>query len=287
MTARAIRISNVSPLLALLLSIVLLGLVQEGRSVRISLALISGALLKYATLILAPLLFALRRWSILFWTWILGVCVLLFTYVIAGAEPFREFVNVIMPTLSRPSAFRGNQSLPGMLARIFGRPLPEQVAIILNVARLSSLAVILAIFGTLSRDLWKRTEIVLSGAGLLLGWLLIFSPIAWEHWPILLCPLWGWLLWEMRSPGLIRKFAISSLILMYFPAGIIQVPGIASYKVLLPEPLNSSQLLGVLIFTVLSFWRLNAPRLREPESVKEILKIGNLHSEPKSDQTRS
>jgi hypothetical protein len=85
---------------------------------------------------------------------------------------------------------------------------------------------------------------------------LVFSPIAWEHWPIFLCPLWGWLLWEARAPGARRVLAWISLALMYFPAGIIQVNGIANYPIFFPEPFNSSQLIGVMIFMGIAFWRL-------------------------------
>ena len=255
-------------------------------ALKIAFALIIGALLKYATMILAPLLIALRRWGALFWIGMLGLGSLGLTYLVAGAAPFREFYQVIMPTLDRPSAYRGNQSLAGMLIRLFGRPMPERIAALLAAARFSSLMVILTLLAAAPRAKLKAPSVLLAGAGLLLGWLLIFSPIAWEHWPIFICPLWGWLLWEMRRAGFPKLLAASSFVLMYFPAGILQVPGFAAYSILLPEPFNSSQLVGVVLFTILAFWRFSSGISGKPAPMQEITHIGQLQADPEGNQTR-
>jgi hypothetical protein len=98
---------------------------------------------------------------------------------------------------------------------------------------------------------------ILAGAALLMSWLLVFSPVAWEHWAVMLCPIWGWLIWEaVHEAGWKRGCAIASLALMYFPAGILQVPGFASYPIEIPEPFNSTQLLGFMLLFGLSFSRL-------------------------------
>jgi hypothetical protein len=259
MTARAIRISNVSPPIALIIGLVLLSLVHRNQSMRCAGALLIGALLKYATLILLPLLIAMRHWRILLWLSFFGLLLLFASISIIGPKPFAEFTQVITPTLSRPSWFYGNQSLPGMLSRIFGRPFPHFVMFLLNEARFFTLSGVFYLLFRLRPHFWQNPVHVFAATGLLLSWLLIFSPIAWEHWPIFFCPIWGWLIWEAREPGYRRVLALSSLALMYLPAGIIQVGGIATFPIVLPEPFNSSQLFGVILLFFLASWRLYYP----------------------------
>jgi hypothetical protein len=257
MSVRAIRIANVSPPIALTLGLALLALLHKKESsIHGAWAVLLGALLKYATLVFTPLILAMKRWNMLFWLGFLSIILLVVTVSIAGIDPFIEFQKVILPTLSRPSAFRGNQSLPGMLARIYGRPFPPLLSLALNSARLIFLGLILKVIFSFPKNQWHSPVHVLSATGLLLSWLFIFSPIAWEHWPILLCPLWSWLLWEACQDSLKRILAITSLILMWIPAGILQVDGFLKYKILIPEPFNSTQLLGVTILLALAFARM-------------------------------
>lgn len=293
MTCRAIRIANVSPPVALCIGLALLALMAPLNHKRPIVgagagAVLMGGLLKYATVILAPLILCMRRWRFLFWAVALGAAVVAITFLVAGKSPFLEFQHSIMPTLSRPSLFRGNQSLSGLLARVYGRPFPYRVALIFSAIRISSLAGILTLMATLPKKDWQSPANILAGAGLLLSWLLVFSPISWEHWPIFLCPMWGWLVWEGRHSGIRRVLAYSSLALMYFPAGIFQVRGIAAFPLYLPEPWNSFQLAGVMLFFGLAFWRLGneipatvpapmpAPELREPLAMQEFAKMGKL-----------
>lgn len=256
MTARAIRVANVSPPIALILGFAILALLADRKSVRGVGAIVLGALLKYATLVLLPLVVAMRRWRMLLAASALGLLLLVVTWVAAGTAPFVEFFTKISPTLSRPSAYLGNQSLPGLLARVFGRPLDPPVVWSLNAARFLTLGAILSLIFAQRRDAWLKPINVVAAAALLMSWLLIFSPIAWEHWPIFLCPVWGWLLWEARDPGLRGGVAIGSLALMYFPAGILQVRGFLTYQLTFPEPFNSWQLWGVSLLFGLAAWRL-------------------------------
>jgi len=261
MTARAIRVANVSPAIALLISFALLSFLRQEQRIRSIAggvaAILIGALLKYATLILAPLLVAARRWRTLIWLIGAGGMVLLSTLALTGWAPFAEFHERILPTLSRPSAYQGNQSLPGLLVRVFGRPLPSVIAASLMALRMAALVAILILIGQIPHQRWRNPVLVCAGAASLLSWLMIFSPIAWEHWPIFLTPVWGWLLWEARKPGLRRAAGLTSLALMYVPAGIFQVPGFVRIPLVLPEPLNSFQLIGVVLVLVLSTMRLS------------------------------
>jgi hypothetical protein len=281
MTARAIRIANVSPPIAFLIGVALLALLRPEQSLRSAWTILLGATLKYATLVLTPIFVAMRRWQVLIWLAVSGALILLVTLFLAGFDPFIEFCRTIMPTLSRPSWFYGNQSLPGMLARIYGRPFNPMISLGLNVLRLFTLEIVLYRILTIRPANWRDPINLMSATALLIGWLLVFSPIAWEHWPIFLCPIWGWMLWEAREPGLKRVVALSSLVLMYLPAGILQVSGIATYPIVLPEPFNSSQLMGLALLMGLACWRLTEQyRLQtssEPVSSQELAQMGNFN----------
>jgi hypothetical protein len=270
MTARAIRISNVTPFIALAIAITLRALLRD-QPVRGAMAIVLGILLKYATLILAPLLILTKRWRLVGWSiafmeFIFGV-----TLMIAGTKPFYEYGRIIMPTLARPSAYLGNQTLPGLLARIFGRPLPTPISDGLGNIRIAALtSVAFALLRLRSPE--ARTPVnLLAASAMLISWLLVFSPIAWEHWAVFLCPVWGWLIWEAIQPGWRRFLAIVSLALMYFPAGIFQVPGFATYSIELPEPLNSFQLIGFMLLFGLSFSRIYGAEVARQSIVLETI----------------
>ena len=257
-TARAIRIANVSPPIALLIGVGMLLLIRGNRPARVGLAMLVGALLKYATLILAPLLLALRRWHSLLWLAALGATVLALSLLIQGTAPYIEFYKTILPTLSRPSWFYGNQSLPGLLSRVYGRPFPDHVNFLLSTARIGSMGVVIGSMLSLKKGERNNPVMILAGAAALVSWLLVFSPIAWEHWTLFLAPFWGWLLWEAQGSIPRRIVVTASWALMYFPAGIIQVPGWFRYPIVLDEPYNSTQLIGVVLCFLLGFWRLSA-----------------------------
>jgi hypothetical protein len=269
MTARAIRIANVSPMIALSIGCALLALLRPSNwriGMGGAMALAMGALLKYATLVLSPLLLAMRKWRMLAALTILGLVSLVVTVRLAGVDIFVEFVSIILPKLSYPSFFQGNQSVAGLLVRTYGRPLPDNIATALTVARGISLAiVVLAIFSLRKKD-WEKHMNVLAAAALLLSWLLIFSPIAWEHWPIFLCPLWGWLIWEAQQGGVRKVVAITSLVLMTIPAGIFQVPGFFVTRFRASEPFNSWQLYGVFLTFLLALSRLDQNGENESEN---------------------
>jgi len=83
----------------------------------------------------------------------------------------------------------------------------------------------------------------------LVCWFVIFSPIAWEHYQLYLCPFWGWLIhgaeqsvrWRITIVAAIASSA-SSLALL---------PVIA-----LPEPLLSHMLWSGIVFLTYSAYQL-------------------------------
>ncbi|MGE5611168.1 MAG: glycosyltransferase family 87 protein [Bacillota bacterium] len=278
MVARAIRIMNVTPVLSLCIGMALLGLLRHERPARQAVAIVLGMLLKYATLILLPLYVAARRWRTLAWVAGLSVAVLAVSFALMGKGPFVEFADKIVPTLSRPSIARGNQSMTGYLVRVCYRPLPMSVAIPLGVARISLLLAALGLIFRRRPEAWQNPVCVSAAGAMLLSWLIAFSPISWEHYPIFLCPLWGWMLWEARQDGWQRFGFIAAWVLMNLPISIIGVKGFMTHRITLPEPLNSIQLWGVLLTMFLAMWRLSgswqaARRLLRPAELPA--RVGN------------
>ncbi len=273
MTARAIRIVNVSPLIALLFSLTIVALIRE-QAFKGAGAMFIGGSFKYATLVIAPLLIAMRRWRMILWLGALGLGVVFLTVGLAGIEPFIEFKEVILPTLSRPSAYDGNQSLSGLLARTLGRPLPKVVSIWLNVMRLITMVAMLGLLFRVPKASWRAPVLIMAATAMWVSWLFMFSPISWEHWPIFLCPVWGWLLWEGMALSRWRYVSFLSLGLMYFPAGIFQVEGFVKLPIRVLEPFNSFQLVGVILVWVLANRRLrielNAMQTTRPLSSAAI-----------------
>lgn len=256
LTSRAIRIANVSPLIALCSGLIVLSLVRRSQSILGGTSLLIGILLKYATLVLAPLLIAMRQWRMVLCFLVSSALILMVTLVTAGFDPFFEFYTSILPTLSRPSAFSGNQSLMGMLIRIWGRPLPIWLKVFSSTLQMVLLMIMLGLIFTVRPIYWRRPSVVMAGAASLLSWLLIFSPIAWEHWPVFLCPLWGWLIWESQHLKHLAPLPWVAILFMWAPAGIFQVEGFFSYPIFLPEPLNTWQLFGVGLVFLLAIRRL-------------------------------
>jgi hypothetical protein len=289
MSARAIRIGNVSTQIALMIAATFLALLRAEPK-RTAGAMLAGALLKYATWVMGPVLLAMRRWSTIAWLALFTAGTVGLTLHFSGVDPFIEFGKVILPTLSRPSAYAGNQSLPGMLARLYGRPLPLGVSTLLDMTRVLTLGIIALLLARLKPAHFRQPVTVIASSALLLSWLLVFSPIAWEHWPVMLCPAWGWLLWEWRQKTDLRWCAPTALVLMYFPAGIFQVRGIAAYPLRLPEPFNSFQLGGMALVALVALARLAAVLSSKPAAAEVSSEPGQLieikHQRKRQGQTR-
>jgi hypothetical protein len=107
---------------------------------------------------------------------------------------------------------------------------------------------------------WREPANVCAAVAALVAWLLAFSPCAWEHWPIWLAPVWGWMVWEAHQSAPRAVAAIVGLGLMYVPLSIFTNPGFFRSPMRLPEPWNSSQLAGVLLTMGLGAARLMRAR---------------------------
>jgi hypothetical protein len=71
--------------------------------------------------------------------------------------------------------------------------LPGVITIPLSLVQLLTLGAILLPMIHLGSSRMREPAAVGASAISLLTWLLFFSPVAWSHYLIYLCPLWGWL----------------------------------------------------------------------------------------------
>lgn len=246
---RAIRSGNVSPLVAAALGLAALALFER-RSGCASAALAMGGLFKGTSMILLPLAIVLRRWRTL--VGLAGVTALVVAASIAvlGVEPYRVYFGEIVPTLGRSFESSGNQSIAGLLRRLgAGEALSPGVRLGLRLAALGTLAALTALMLRRRSLLETSAPHFFAAVAGLVSIVLIFSPLAWVHYHLYACPLWGWVLWEARRGRARAWLAWLALGLVYVPVGVVDTLPLA-------EPVRSHLLLGALVLLALSVARL-------------------------------
>jgi hypothetical protein len=148
----------------------------------------------------------------------------------------------------------GNISLQGMLLRITGAaPLPAGLMWGLRIAQWATLLAVLALLARRPVADWQRGPSAPAAAAALLAWLLIFSPLFWEHYHIYLAPLWGWLVWEAAQTRWRMALVIIALALAWTP-----LPVIGALRPL-PEPVNSGMLFSAMLILGIAIDRLRRP----------------------------
>ena len=253
---RAVRVGNVSPVVGLCIGTIALDLVRPRPRTRTpggvlaGAAMTLGALAKYATPVLAPIHVAMKRWSPLLWSAVFMLLIVLGTFAVSGTAPFKEFATSIAPTLGRSHPHRANQSVEGLLLRLTARPtLSPRLNVTMRAAQIATLAVLLWLIWRVRERLPQHPPLVFAAAAGLVCWLLIFGPLYWEHYPVYLCALWGWLAWEARLSMMRLALVIAAIALAWVP--VPAIPGVR-----LPEPINSHILASTLIILGLSIGRL-------------------------------
>jgi hypothetical protein len=274
---RWVRVMNISPLLGVLIGSAALGLLRN-RPVRTALAVWLGGVAKYATGALVPLAVAMRRWSMLIWLVGISLASLLASVAIMGWDPFDEYLRVIAPTLKNTNTLVANQALQGFVARIAhgahntqqletlertlgagGSVVPTgAMRIIVIVQVLTLLLIVGLIFSRWRRPSgWRQHPAhVFAGAVALLSWMLIFSPMYWEHYTAYLAPLLGWVTWEAKQSRLRLALALLVGALLWAPWSVVSKH--------MPEPINSHILWATVLMLILAIDRLARPASVEP-----------------------
>ena len=215
-------------------------------------SILVGSLLKYAPAVLVLLALITRRGRLLLWLTVLGLATLLVSLLVMGAGPYRVFAGDIAPTLVRSFPFRGNQSLTGFILRVTDRTvLSADVATALKTVSVIILATIVILLIRARRAVSSHAAHAMAAAAALLVWMLLFSPICWEHYFTYLCPFWGWLLWEAGTSARRRVMAWFAISLSWLPWAVLP-------NLVLPEPLTSHMLVSLLLILTLALARLAA-----------------------------
>jgi hypothetical protein len=254
---RWVRVGNMSVLVGWLIGYVTIELVRRD-SVGSAAALALGTLAKYAVMVLVPLHLILGRWRTLAMSAVMGAMLLLVSLLVMGTGPFHVFFHEIAPTLGRTVLMPENFSLYAFLLRFNGitdeRAMPHALEILFRALEAASLAGILLLVWVKRDSVRERPRFVFAAALALVSWLLIFSPIFWEHYHAYLAPFWGWLAAEaVRARGRMVG-AVLSILLAYLPVSIFSRQ---FHLRQLPEPLYSHLLWATVLMgmlAVVSLW---------------------------------
>jgi hypothetical protein len=192
---RAVLVANLTPFLSAAIGWAVLSLMDEDQPFSAATAIVLGTLTKYAAAMLFPIALIQRRWRTLIYTAAIAFAWSAITLAIMGTGAFVAFATQIAPTLARSHEMPDNISVAGVLLHALHQvpPLPAAIAIPLSILQLLTLVAILLPMIRLGPSRMREPAAVCAGAMSLLAWLLFFSPVAWSHYLIYLCPLWGWL----------------------------------------------------------------------------------------------
>lgn len=245
---RWVRVGNMSPIVGWLIGIATLALVRRTDGVG-AVALFFGAVAKYALLVLAPLYLAMRRWRAIVYCLVLAAGLFIASLIaMRSLEPYRTFINQIVPTLSRTRLLGENQALYPTILRMTGREtMPAELAMVLRCIEFACVALILVIIFAAPQRYWRRPANVFCAALALIAWLLVFSPITWEHYFAYLAPFWGWMVYQAGRSKLRAIVTIAAIALSYVPITLI-------HGIRLPEPLFSHLFWSMLLTLVLALW---------------------------------
>jgi hypothetical protein len=273
---RWVRVQNVSALMGALIGATVLGLLRR-RDVRTALSTWLAGLLKYATGVFVPLFLVMRRWRALVLLVAISVASLLISIAIMGRAPFDEYFRIVAPTLKNTNTIEENQALQGLVARIANRNIdtqrletlerelagrsliPRPLMTLISVVQVLTLLLILGLIFSRWRDAhaWEdHPPLLFAAAAALMGWLLVFSPMYWEHYTAYLAPLWGWVAWEMTRSKARSVTGALIIALFYVPWSLISQG--------MPDVLSAHILWATVLMLILSIDRLRRAAPVEP-----------------------
>lgn len=180
-----------------------------------------GTIAKYAPAVLGPLQVAMRRWRTIAWEILIVVAITLIALLVMGTTPFSTFTHEIMPTLGRTSPIRENSGIYIFMMRLRkvddDALLPHSWVLAFSAMKFISLLIILGLILLRSHEFWNRPHRVFAAAAALVAWMLLFSPIFWEHYQAYLAPFWGWLAYEATRARWRAVVAAAVYLLAYYP----------------------------------------------------------------------
>jgi hypothetical protein len=199
------------------------------------------------------------RWRALAWFVASNALLLILAIAVIGVAPFHEFAASIVPTLSRPTADIGNQSLAAFLLAVSHRDvLSSSTLRILETSRWAALSVSFIVLWRRRRAVRAEPQRMIAGAALILAIIFIFSPLTWTHYTSLFFPLSGWIAWEARQRRSAAIAAAAVAVLTWFPIHVALHT--IHVTIHIPEPFASLTLWALLLIAGLSFLRVIAPK---------------------------
>ncbi|HEX3357006.1 MAG TPA: glycosyltransferase family 87 protein [Tepidisphaeraceae bacterium] len=261
---RWIRVGNMSVIIGWLIGYAVIELVRRDGP-RSAIAMTLGTLAKYALLVLGPLQIAMRRWRTIAWEIALMIAILIIAFLVMGAAPFQTFLHEIAPTLGRTSTIAENSAIYAFILRLKGleddSTLSQACKTGFHLLELGSLLLILALVLLRPQKFWNRPNRIFAAATALVAWLLLFSPIFWEHYHAYLAPFWGWLAFEATRSRARMIVAILIVALAYLPTSILLSH---LHFAQLPEPLFSHLMWSTVIMFLFAIDRLARDRANDP-----------------------
>lgn len=250
-TYRWIHVQNISVMIGWLLGVATLDLLAvQSKSSRGAAAIWFTTIAKYAGLALVPLYVVRRKWIALTRAFLLGIATLGISIIVMGTAVFHEFVHVIAPTLGRCTTLISNQSIEAFVLHAMRLAEPTHaVTIGLRIAEITSLAAILALIFLRPKSHWLYPPNLFAAAMALILWMLLFSPIYWEHYTAYEAPLWGWLIWEATQGSVRRWIGILMLPLVTIPTPLLEQWHVSEF--LIPHYFWAS-----LLMFCIAIWRL-------------------------------
>jgi hypothetical protein len=256
MLYRGVRVSNMSPMIAAMLGCAAMELARRD-SLRGGTAIAGGFLTKYIGAVLIPLAAVLGRWKTIILSIAFPLIAFGITACISGKAVFMEYFTKIAPTLNRSELYRDDQSLQAFLMRVTGEfPLHPPLLLAMHVLQVIVLLIILGLIVSRRQSLKHSVPMVFAASAALIGWMLLFSPICWDHYLIYLFPLWGWLAWEAMQS---RTRCVLALVTMVI--ALVSTP--AYPPIAMPEPFNSHLMASVILTMSLGVARLISGTRRE------------------------
>ncbi|MBS0204392.1 MAG: DUF2029 domain-containing protein [Planctomycetes bacterium] len=146
------------------------------------------------------------------------------TVLVLGPDTFRDYVTVVMPSLSSWQPAAGNISLLGFWSKLLGHPATPNRIPILNIPQFAPVAtaacdlIVIGFFSvSVLRARTQRDRDYMFGTCVSAAVLL--SPIAWDHYFLLLTPILA-RLWVDLPPGSPSRWAFRIiLLLIWIPLG--------------------------------------------------------------------
>jgi hypothetical protein len=249
---RWIRVQNMSPIIGVLIAASVLSILSR-HDVRSALCLWLGTVAKYATAVLIPLYIATRRWKALVLLVVLGAATLAVSLAVMGRAPFDEYFKVIAPALNRTNEIPENQGVQGLLVRLLQTDgLPTRAMLAVNIAQVVVMLGILMLIFRCPPSYWREPIHLFAAASALVCWLLLFSPIFWEHYTAYLAPFWGWLAYEFANPARsrVRRWSAAASIALSLAPLTVAVRQAMGKQI--PEPFGEHQLLATLLMLAIA-----------------------------------